>query len=319
MLPPNEDPNLLVGTSTADDAGVYKLTDDIALVQTVDIFTPVVDDPYDYGQIAAANSLSDVYAMGGKPLTALNIVGFPKKTVDLEVLAEILKGSADKVKEAECTVAGGHTVVDDELKFGLSVTGVVHPDRIMMNAGARPGDKLILTKPLGMGILSTALKNGKLPEEIIKKITVIMAELNKTAAEAMDGFNVNSVTDITGFGLMGHANEMASGSNVSMVLDAGSIPYLREAYEMTKEGGYIPGGSTDNKNFLSDKVTFTDNIDDHERIIFFDAQTSGGLLISIGSESADEYLALLHERGIEYAAIIGEVIEMSDVAIRVEK
>lgn len=319
MLPPNEDPNLLVGTSTADDAGVYKLTEDIALVQTVDVFTPVVDNPYDYGQIAAANSLSDVYAMGGKPVTALNVVGFPKKAVSIEILADILKGAADKVNEAGCAVAGGHTIVDDELKFGLSVTGIVHPDKIKTNSGAKSGDKLVLTKPLGMGILSTALKMGKLPDDAILKITEIMSQLNKTASELMNGLNVNSVTDITGFGLLGHANEMASGSSVSMVMDAGSIPYLREAYDMTQEGGYIPGGSSENKKFLGEKVRFSDKIDIHEQMIFFDAQTSGGLLVSIESGSADEYVSKLHDNGIESAAVIGEVIEKTDIAIRVKK
>lgn len=319
MLPTISDPNLLVSINTADDAGVFKLTEDIALVQTVDFFPPVVDDPYYYGQIVAANSLSDVYAMGGKPVTALNIVGFPKSKLSLDVLAEILRGGIDKAQEADCPIVGGHTIVDDELKFGLSVTGVVHPDQIITNAKAQPGDKLILTKPLGMGILTTALKMGKVSEEIISKVTSIMAELNKTAAELMVTYNAHAATDVTGFGLLGHAHEIAHASNVSMLLNADSIPYLPEALEKTKEGGYIPGGSAENKKFLQDKVTFTDNVDEHEQMIFFDAQTSGGLLISISSKAANELLESLHEKGVEHAAIIGEVTELMQEKIRVER
>ncbi len=319
MLPKVSHPDLLVGTGTADDAGVFRIDDDKALVQTVDVFTPVVDDPFHYGQISAANSLSDVYAMGGKPLTALNIVGFPKKILELEVLAEILKGAADKVAEAGCITVGGHTVVDEELKFGLSVTGIVHPDKVLINANAKSGDKLILTKPLGIGILSTALKNNKLTQAEIDKVTVVMATLNKTAGELMVEFGANSATDITGFGLMGHLNEMVSGSGVSTVLQADAIPFIPEALVRTKEGGFIPGGSADNKIFLQKFVSFDDGIDDHMQMIFFDAQTSGGLLISIQGDKADDLLSAMHEKGVTDAAIIGEIVEQCEERIKVLK
>lgn len=319
MLPSVSHPNLLVDINTADDAGVYKLTDEIALVQTIDVFTPVVDDPYDYGQISAANSLSDVYAMGGKPITALNFVGYPQKVLSLEDLGKILRGASEKAQEADCPIAGGHTITDDELKFGMAITGVVHPDHIMKNSNAQIGDKLILTKPLGMGILSTALKNGQLDEATTRKITAIMAQLNKTASELMIEFGASAATDITGFGLLGHANEMARGSRVSMVMDADSIPYLPEAMILTKQGGFIPGGSWENKQYLEDKVSFTENIDEHEQMIFFDAQTSGGLLIAIAEEKAEELAQALRENGVQYAEIIGEIVNKNEKNIRVER
>ncbi|HDY88227.1 MAG TPA: selenide, water dikinase SelD, partial [bacterium] len=302
-----------------DDAGVYKLTDDIALVQTVDLFTPIVDNPYSYGQISAANSLSDVYAMGGKPVTALNIAGFPKNLIPLETLAEIIKGAVDKTGEVGCPIVGGHTITDDELKFGLSVTGVVHPDRIITNANSKPGDKLILTKPLGMGILTTALKAGKLEEETLNKAVSIMSELNNTASEIMVSFKAHAATDITGFGLLGHAYEMANAGNVSITFYADQIPYLKEALLMTKEGGYIPAGTVSNKTFLEKHVTFTGNIDNDEQMIFFDAQTSGGLLISISSGSADECLKAMQDKDVTYAAVIGEVTSEEKEKIKVIK
>jgi len=315
MLPTITHDNLLVGVNTADDAGVYKLTDDISLIQTVDIITPVVDDPYNYGQIAAANSLSDVYAMGGKPVTALNILGFPKKFFFIEVMAEILKGAVDKANEADCPIVGGHTILDDELKFGLSVTGVIHPERIITNNNAQPGDKLILTKPLGLGILTTALKMGKASEEIIQKVTSVMSTLNKTAAELMVSFETHSATDITGFGLLGHAYRIAKGSEVSMILYADKIPYLSEALTKVKE--FIPGGSFENKMFLENYVTFSDGIGYEEQMIFFDAQTSGGLLISVHPDSANELLNSLHDNGLTESALIGEVIKEEAEMIRV--
>jgi len=308
-----------VGINNADDAGVYKLTDDIALIQTVDIFPPVVDNPYHYGQIAAANSLSDVYAMGGKPITALNIAGFPKRKLSLEIMGEIHKGAMDKAQEADCPIVGGHTLDDDELKFGLAVTGIVHPEHIITNANAQHNDKLILTKPLGMGILTTALKAGKLSAEVIEKITAIMMQLNRKAAEKMVLFKANAATDITGFGLLGHAYKMAKASNVSMVLYANHIPYLPEVLIKTKESGYIPGGTVNNKLFLDKYIMFSDSIDEDERMIFFDAQTSGGLLISISKETADEFLKELHENGVKDAAIIVEVIPEEYKKIKVIK
>jgi selenide,water dikinase len=317
MLPPVSHPNLLVNVSTFDDAGVYKLTDDTALVQTVDVFTPVVDDPYAYGQIAAANSLSDVYAMGGKPLTALNIVGFPKRYLGIEVLAEILKGALDKTQEADCVILGGHTIVDDELKFGLAVTGIIHPERIITNANAKRGDRLILTKPLGIGILTTALKRGTLGAEVIEKITTIMVALNKTAAELMVRFDAHSATDITGFGLLGHSFEMAEASGVSFILYANLIPYLPETLEKLKEGGNVPGGTYENKFFVEPHVTFDEAITEDERMILFDAQTSGGLFISVSKDSADELLLALQEVGITDAEIIGEVVPETSERIKV--
>ena len=213
MLPPAaSDPNLLVGLDTSDDAGVYRLNDELALVQTLDFFTPIVDDPYSFGQVAAANALSDIYAMGGKPLTALNIVAFPIATLDKQILADIMRGAGDKLKEAGATLVGGHSIDDKEPKFGLAVTGLVHPQKVRTNAGAKPGDKLILTKPIGVGILTTSLKNNLLSDEEITRVTNVMATLNKTAAETMESYNVHACTDVTGFGLLGHASEMAKGS-----------------------------------------------------------------------------------------------------------
>ncbi len=319
MLPPIEHPNLMLGVNAADDGGVYKVRDDLALIQTVDVFTPVVDDPFAYGQIAAANSLSDIYAMGGTPVTALNIIGFPKSLLSLEVLAEIIKGAIAKTEEAGCPIVGGHTIVDEELKFGLSVTGTVHPDRVKTNSGAKPGDKLVLTKPLGMGILTTALKNGKLEDETIEKITKIMAELNKTAAELLQEFNATAITDITGFGLLGHGYEMAKHSNVSFLLSANDIHYLPEAIAKMEEGGFVPGGTFNNKMFVQDYVSYGDGVTDNEQIIFCDAQTSGGLLVSLPAAEAENYLNALKKNGVEYGAIIGDITEKKDKYIYIEK
>ncbi len=316
LLPKVSNDNLLVGLNSFDDAGIYKITDDIALIQTVDIFTPIVDNPYDYGKISAANSLSDVYAMGGKPISALNIIGFSEKKISIETAAKILSGAIDKTNEADCPIVGGHTIIDEDLKFGLSVTGIVHPDKIVTNSNAKAGDKLILTKPLGMGILSTTLRAGKLSDGIIKKITEIMSQLNKTAGETMVLFGANSATDITGFGLLGHAYKMAEASSVSIVLYADKIPYIPETAEMADKG-FIPGGTIKNKKFLKTHVTFSDNISENERLIFFDAQTSGGLLISIAQDSADGLLKALHDKGIIDAAIIGDVTEKSLERIKI--
>lgn len=221
-------PNLLVGLDTSDDAGVYQLTDELALVQTLDFFTPIVDDPYDFGQVAAANALSDIYAMGGKPLTALNIVAFPISVLDKEVLADILRGAGDKLKEAGATLVGGHSIDDKEPKFGLAVTGLVHPDKVRANSGAVPGDRLILTKPIGVGISTTAIKNNFLTEEEITRVTKVMTTLNKTAAEIMEPFAVHACTDVTGFGLLGHASEMAKGSNAGIQIYQKQVPLLNE-------------------------------------------------------------------------------------------
>lgn len=311
------DPRLLVGTNTADDAGVYKLTDDLALIQTVDFFTPVVDDPYTFGQIAAANSLSDVYAMGGTPITVLNIVGWPKGTWPLSVLTEILRGGQDKVLEAGAVVAGGHTCIDRELKYGLSVTGVIHPDKILANSTAKPGDRLILTKPLGMGVISTAIKQGKCPEDLAAKVSRIMATLNKRAAEVMKSYRVHSCTDVTGFGLMGHLHEMMLASGTNARLYFSQIPILKEAYQFTGPET-VPGGSKGNLSFLKPQVELSQKITEDQSILIHDAQTSGGLIISTHPADTADLLADLHGAGVTDARLIGEVHEGNPGKIFVE-
>ncbi|HEX9974314.1 MAG TPA: selenide, water dikinase SelD [bacterium] len=306
-LPQFHDDNLLVGINTADDAGVYKLTDEIALILTVDFFTPIVDDPYTYGQIAAANSLSDVYAMGGKPVAALNIVGFHQKFFSLDVLVEILKGGAEKAAEANTVIAGGHTIMDEELKYGLSVTGIIHPNKIVTNAAAKPGDKLVLTKPLGTGIISTALKSGKDLGELMTRATNVMATLNKTAAEVMQEIGVNACTDITGFGLLGHAYEMAAGSKVGFKIWQSKVPIFEDAISLIK-AGFVPGGTSNNRYYLQDKVILADSIDWEHSTLLFDAQTSGGLFISVAESKVDRLIAELRTRNVETIAIVGEVV-----------
>lgn len=298
---------MLVGLDTSDDAGVYRLTDDLALVQTVDYFTPIVDDPYMFGQIAAANALSDVYAMGGKPLTVLNIVGFPVKKLDKRILADILRGASDKVQEAGATLVGGHSIDDQEPKFGLAVTGTVHPERVRSNAGAKPGDKLILSKPIGVGIQTTAIKKDLLTEGELARLMKVMATLNKDTAELMEPYDVHACTDVTGFGLLGHAAEMAKGSRVGITVWHDRVPVLPRTRELAEQG-VVPGGSKANRKWLTDCVTYDDSIDDVTQQILCDAVTSGGLLISIGATEAESLLSQLDERGIE-AAIIGEVTE----------
>jgi selenide,water dikinase len=301
---PLPDPNLLVGIDTSDDAGVYKLTEDLAIVQTVDFFTPIVDDPYSFGQVAAANAISDVYAMGGRPLTALNIVAFPIHTLDKQVLADILRGAGDKMKEAGITLVGGHSIDDKEPKFGMAVTGIVHPEKVLTNAGARPGDKLILTKPIGVGVLTTSIKKDKLSEEEIARVTSVMAALNKTAAETMAPFDVHACTDVTGFGLMGHSLEMAKGSGVGIRIYADQVPVLPRVRELAEEG-FVPGGTKNNFAHVQDSVTFSEKLDQIGQWILCDAVTSGGLLISVKGEQGDELLGKLKAAGVE-ASLIGE-------------
>ncbi|AHV97364.1 selenide, water dikinase SelD [Paenibacillus sabinae] len=298
-------PNLLVGLDTSDDAGVYKLTDDLALVQTVDFFTPIVDDPYSFGQIAAANALSDIYAMGGKPLTVLNIVAFPISTLDKSILADILRGAADKVSEAGATLVGGHSIDDKEPKFGLAVTGLVHPDQVRTNAGAQPGDKLILTKPIGVGILTTSIKKGRLSPEETARLTAVMSTLNKTAAEVMGSYEVHACTDVTGFGLLGHASEMAKGSGNGLVIWKDAVPVLPRARELAEEG-FVPGGTRNNFAHLEGTVIYPESLDQIGRFLLCDAVTSGGLLISVAGQESESLLAALAAAGVE-AAIIGEV------------
>jgi len=306
MLP--HDPNLLVGLERPDDAGVYKLADDLAIIQTVDFFTPIVDNPYMFGQIAAANALSDVYAMGGRPLTAMNIVAFPVKTMDISVLTEILRGGLDKIAEAGAVLVGGHSVEDDELKYGLSVTGVVHPERVVMTSGALPGDRLILTKPLGTGLINTALKGGLAEREAVARATQCMAALNDRASEAMQEVGVNACTDVTGFGFLGHACEMAENSGVGMRIDLASLPLMAEAIEYAKMG-LVPAGTHRNWDFRRDMVQAGGGLPDYLRDVLFDPQTSGGLLISVPADKADRLLARLHEVGIVEARLVGEVLQ----------
>lgn len=307
-LPKNNNPNLLVGTNTADDAGVYQLTDDIAIIQTVDFFTPVVDDPYAYGQISAANSLSDVYAMGGKPISALNVLGFHQKHFDLDVMVEILTGGSHKATEAGAVIAGGHTIMDEELKYGLSVTGIVHPEKVVTNANARPGDKLVLTKPVGTGIITTAMKSGLDLGELSEQVIRTMTMLNRAAAEAMQEIGVNACTDITGFGLLGHAYEMAAGSKVGFTIYASNVPIFEEAISLVTDG-HVPGGTNNNRYYLKNKVSLDDSLDWEHSTILFDAQTSGGLLISVPETKVDALLSALKKRNVETRAIIGEVVE----------
>jgi len=308
-LPRIEDENLIVGMETIDDAGVYRLNDEIALVQTVDIFTPIVDDPYIYGSIVAANSMSDVYAMGGKPLLAMNVIGFPIRELDASIMTEILKGGMEKVKEAGVILVGGHTIDDPELKYGLSVTGIISPDKVITNANAKEGDRLILTKPLGIGIIGAAIKAEMLSQddELVKKACEVMTALNKTASELMQEVGVNACTDITGFGLLGHAFEMAKGSKVALSISASKVPILDGVYELAKPDA-VPGRSYVNQEFLTDVVKFPTNIPIELSGIMFDPQTSGGLLISVEEGKADLLLSKLHAAGVREAAIIGEVL-----------
>jgi selenide, water dikinase len=305
-LPKQSDPNVLVGFDTADDAGVYRLAPDLALVQTVDFFTPIVDDPYTFGQIAAANSLSDVYAMGGRPISALSIVGFPNTGRDVAILGAIVEGGLAKMQEAGCAVIGGHSIGDEEIKFGYAVTGLVNPARVWRNAAARPGDRLILTKRLGTGIISTALKQNRASVAAVNAAVESMLTLNRAASEVALGFEVHSATDITGFGLLGHAREMAVGSKLSLVLDHRLIEFLPEAAEYSRQG-FLPGGLKRNVEFIAGCVEFANGIPEEVRNLLFDPQTSGGLLLSVAAKDARALLDALGERGIP-AEEIGEAV-----------
>jgi selenide, water dikinase len=307
-LPKETDPNLIAGREHSEDAGVYRLTDEIALIQTVDFFTPIVNDPYDFGRIAAANALSDVYAMGGRPLTAMNIACFPVRDIDHEVLKTILAGGIEKVHEAGAVLAGGHSIDDLELKYGLSVTGIAHPQKIWANSGARPGDVLILTKPLGTGVLATAVKGGLASLEIQKLGAQVMAELNKKAAEVLGRHTVHGCTDVTGFGLLGHGIEMAVGSKVTMVLSVRDIPLLPEIFDFAAMG-LVPAGSKANRDFCLPRLRGAESIDPIMLDILADAQTSGGLLASVPAAQAPRIVAEMRDAGVDYAAIIGNVTE----------
>ncbi len=298
----------MVGLDTSDDAGVYQLSEEIALVQTVDFFTPIVDDPFTFGQVAVANALSDVYAMGGIPLTGMNLVAFPIKTLSSAVLKEILLGGLSKMKEAGVALVGGHTIEDPEIKYGLAVTGTVHPDKILTNANAKVGDKLVLTKPLGTGIISTALKAGMASREAVRKIVESMVTLNRAASEWMKKFATHACTDITGFSFIGHILEMATASRVGMVIQSRDVPVFPETMEYAKKG-LIPGGVRSNRDFFSCKVEIPADIPDPLMDIFYDPQTSGGLLISLPSGDAEKLVTALKKEGHGYSGIVGEVVE----------
>ncbi|MDR3588163.1 MAG: selenide, water dikinase SelD [Negativicutes bacterium] len=315
QLPKQINAKLLVGPETSDDAGIYQLDDDTALVQTVDFFSPVVDDPYTFGQIAAANSLSDIYAMGGTPLTALNIVGFPICSLGPDVLADILRGGHDKVAEAGAVIAGGHTVDNPEPKYGLSVTGIVHPARVWTNAGAKPGDLLILTKALGTGILATAAKAEIFPVGVAAAIQS-MVMLNRVASDAASTFTINACTDITGFGLLGHSHELAKASGVQMELYSHSLPFLPEAADAAAMG-LVPAGAYANRDYLT-QVTFDDGVPENIRDLCYDPQTSGGLLFSVPGSEAESLVEELRNQGVVQATIIGRIIASGkgDIHIR---
>jgi selenide,water dikinase len=301
------DENLLVGIETSDDAAVYKLNQDMAVIQTLDFFTPVVDDPYTFGQIAAANSLSDIYAMGGKPTLAMNIVCFPN-CLPIEVLGEIMKGGADKVMEAGAVIVGGHSVQDDEPKYGLSVMGIVHPDKVLKNHGCKAGDVLIITKPLGTGIINTAIKGGIASKDAYDKAVKAMTTLNKYAGEIAVQYDISACTDITGFGLMGHAYEMASASGVTLRLFKDKIPYIDEAREYA-EMGLVPEGSYNNRGYLEGKYRFMD-VEDWKADILFDPQTSGGLLITCTRDEASKMIEKLSSLDFK-PEIIGQAEEFT--------
>lgn len=304
-LPKTYDERLLVGIDTSDDAAVYKVNDELAIIQTLDFFTPVVDDPYTFGQIAATNSLSDVYAMGGEPTLAMNIVCFPD-CLDPQILSEILRGGYDKVKEAGAILVGGHSVSDDEPKYGLSVTGFVHPDKVKSNANAQVGDYLVLTKPLGVGIINTAIKGELASDNAYEKCVGVMTKLNKYAKDACEGIDgINSITDITGFGLLGHALEMAEASNVSILIYSSSVYYIEEAREYANMG-IIPAGAYNNQKHIGGKVIFEKEVEQYLKDIMYDPQTSGGLLISVSAEDLIKLENNLKSLDIDYR-VIGEV------------
>ena len=330
-----QDANVLVGFDNADDAGVYQIAPDTALVQTVDFFTPVVDDPYTFGQVAAVNSLSDVYAMGGRPLTALALVCFPEKG-DMETLERILSGGLSKMMEAGCTIVGGHSIRDDEIKFGYSVTGLIHPRRVLANGGAQAGDRLLLTKALGTGVISTAIKQQRARPEWIGGAVESMTTLNKAAADVITGqagqkplprpaglpslpelvYQVHGMTDITGFGLIGHAREVALASNVSLRLHAGRVPLLQGALECAR-AGYIPGGLKANREFAQCAAEFAPSVSGELQTLFFDPQTAGGLLISVAPQDAAKLASDLEQAGVR-AADIGEVLPRTQPLIAIE-
>ena len=317
MLPAVTDEIIIVGADTADDAAAFRLDDNTAIVQTVDYFTPVVDNPYDFGQIAAANSLSDIYAMGARPLFALNIVGFPISKFPFSMLAEIMKGGMDKCGEAGISIAGGHTVKDDEPKYGLAVVGIVAPDRIVRNSTARPGDALILTKPLGTGIITTGIKAELVDVKTVEKVTRLMTALNKRASEVMVEVGASACTDVTGFGLMGHLREMVAASGVGARILASKVPIMEEVWPLIEQD-CVSDGSKANKTHTDECTSWHDEVGESMRLALCDAQTSGGLLIATPPEKAERMLSTLREAGIESTAVVGEMEDSSTPCIFVD-
>ena len=313
-LPSFEDPNLIVGAAGFSDAGVYRLRDDLLIVQSLDFFPPLIDDPFVYGQIAAANSLSDLYAMGACPKTALNIVGFPDDRLGLEILSEILRGGAERVVAAGAVVVGGHTVRDVEIKYGLSVTGVVRPNRLLTNQKAQPGDQLVLTKALGTGFITTAFKAGRCPSDVLATATASMTQLNKAGSEAALQVGAHAATDITGFGLAGHASEMAQSSQVTMVLESDALPILPGALKLARSGNRTRASET-NRSFVQSNLRCEGQADVTLMEFFFDAQTSGGLLLSVAPDRADELVQNCLSAGAEATCIVGSVVERQQVAL----
>jgi len=310
------DENVIIGLDRADDAGVYRISDDLALIQTVDFFTPIVDDPYWFGQIAAANALSDVYAMGGTPKTAMNLVAFPVKTMDLSILRQIIQGGVDKLKEAEVVLIGGHSIEDKEIKYGLSVTGVVHPKRVLAKKNLKSGDCLVLTKPLGTGIVNTAVKADMVSEQLSAKVTRLMATLNRDAALIMADFHISACTDVTGFGLLGHLVEMVNGSGCSATIVSGQVPVIPEAEEFAAMG-LIPAGAYKNREFREQMITFARTVPRTLQDLLFDPQTSGGLLISINDVHCNDLISALKDGGITDAAPIGYIFDSQEERISV--
>jgi selenide,water dikinase len=301
-------PNLLVGLEYPDDAGVYRLSDDLAIIQTVDFFTPIVDDPYSFGQIAAANAMSDIYAMGGAPLTAMNIICFPVNTMDMSVLQETLKGGLDKIKEAGALLVGGHSVEDDEFKYGLSVTGTVHPEHVLTNRGARPGDILILTKPIGTGIINTAIKANLADKRLINEVTEIMSFLNSASKDESLRFDISACTDVTGFGLLGHACEMIENQDIGLKIDIQKIPLIEKAMHFANMG-IVPAGTHRNRDFRLGYLKGYETTNPAFMDVLFDPQTSGGLLIAVKREEGETLKKVLREKGVKAASIIGEFVD----------
>ena len=306
---------MIVGVETSDDAGVFRLRPDLAIVNTVDFFTPIVDDPYVFGQIAATNALSDVYAMGGEPKTALNIVCFPRGKMDIQILGEVLKGGADKAREAGAVVIGGHSIIDEEIKYGMAVTGVIHPDKVIRNVGVQEGDALVLTKALGTGIITTALKRGKASKESVQAAVASMVTLNKSASKIMRNYPVHACSDITGYGLLGHALGMASGSSVTLILESSKLPILERARRLA-EKGYLTGGCKRNREYLKDKITIAKSIREGLVEAAMDPQTSGGLLIALAQRYAEKLVDELKENGVKLATTVGYATSLQKAWVR---